>query len=79
MMSEGFENFIPKEDRPANSRDMNQQETIWIVVDETTCKYLRPQNTRRAKTVTRLRLEKCEFRHALEARTFYTSPLRKCQ
>ena len=38
-----------------------------------------PQNTRRAKTVTTLRLEECDFGHALGARTFYTSPLRKCQ
>ena len=36
-----------------------------------------PQNTGRAKTATTLRLEKCEFRHALGARTFYTSPLKK--
>ena len=44
MISEGlFENFIPKEDRPANSGDVNQQETIWIVVDETTYKYLPPK------------------------------------
>ena len=26
-----------------------------------------------------LRLEECDFGHALGARTFYTSPLRKCQ
>ena len=38
-----------------------------------------PQNTGRAKTVTTLRLEECDFGHALGARTFYTSPLRKCQ
>ena len=38
-----------------------------------------PQNTWRAKTVTTLRLEECDFGHALGARTFYTSPLRKCQ
>ena len=37
-----------------------------------------PQNTGRAKTVTTLRLEECDFGHALGARTFYTSPLRKC-
>ena len=35
MVSEGFVNFIPKEDRPANSRDVNALETIWIIVDET--------------------------------------------
>ena len=41
MVSEGFANFIPiipKEDRPANSRDLNPIETIWIIVDKTTCK-----------------------------------------
>ena len=38
-----------------------------------------PQNTGRAKTVTTLRLEECDFGHALGARTFYTSTLRKCQ
>ena len=30
MVSEGF----AKEDRPANSRDVNALETIWIIVDE---------------------------------------------
>ena len=38
-----------------------------------------PQITGRAKAVTMLRQEKCFFRHTLGARTFYTSPLRKCQ
>ena len=38
MVSEGFANFSPKEDRPVNSRDVNPLETIWIVVDETTYK-----------------------------------------
>ena len=38
MVSEGFANFIPKEDRPANWRDVNPLETIWINVDETTYK-----------------------------------------
>ena len=38
MVSEGFANFIPKKDRPANSRDVNPLETIWIIVDETTYK-----------------------------------------
>ena len=37
-VSEGFVNFIPKEDRPANSRHVNPLETIWIIVDETTYK-----------------------------------------
>ena len=39
----------------------------------------RPQNTGWATTVTTLRLEKCDFGHALGARKFYTSLLRKCQ
>ena len=33
MVSEGFANFIPKEDRPANSRDVNPPETIWIITE----------------------------------------------
>ena len=37
------------------------------------------ENTGRAKTVTTLRLEESDFGHALGARTFYTSSLRKCQ
>ena len=43
LVSEGFANFIPKKDRPANSRDVNQQETIWIIIDETTNKDLAPK------------------------------------
>ena len=54
MVSEGFANFIPKEDQPANSCDVNPLETIWIIVDETTYKDLAPK-TGRAKTVERLR------------------------
>ena len=38
-----------------------------------------PQNTGRAKTMTTLRLEEFDFGHALGVRTFYTSPLKKCQ
>ena len=38
MVSEGFTNFIPKEDRPANSCDVNPLDIIWIFVDETTYK-----------------------------------------
>ena len=34
---------IPKEDRPANSRDVNPLETIWIIVDETTYKDAAPK------------------------------------
>ena len=36
MVSEGFANFIPKEDQPANSCGVNPLETIWIIVYETT-------------------------------------------
>ena len=35
MVSEGFANFIPKEDWPANSHDVNALETIWIIANET--------------------------------------------
>ena len=38
MVSEGFANFIPKEDRQADSYDVNVLETILIIVDETTYK-----------------------------------------
>ena len=38
IVSEGFANFIPKEDQPANSFDVNLLETSWIIVDETTYK-----------------------------------------
>ena len=38
MASEEFANFIPKDDRPANSRDVNPLVTNWIIVDETTYK-----------------------------------------
>ena len=74
MVSEGFSNFIPKEDRPANSCDVKPLETMWIIADETALNIQRssPQNTGRATTVTTLRLEECDFGHALAARTFYT-------
>ena len=77
MVSEEFANFIPKDDRPANSRDANPLVNIWIIVDETTLQRFSPQNIGLAKTATTLHLENCEFRHAVGARTFYTSPLRK--
>ena len=38
MVSEGFANFIPKEDRQADSYDVNVLETILIIIDETTYK-----------------------------------------
>ena len=37
-------NFLPKENRPANSCDVNPQETIWIIVDETTYKDPAPKH-----------------------------------
>ena len=43
MVSEGFANFIPKEDWPANSHDVNPLETIWMIVHETTYKDLAPK------------------------------------
>ena len=45
-VSEGFVNFIPKEDRPANSRDLTPLETIWIIVDETDTKIKPPTHWR---------------------------------
>ena len=38
MVSEEFANLISKDERPANSRDVNPLETIWIIVDETAYK-----------------------------------------
>ena len=43
MVSEGFANFIPKEDWPANSHDVNPLETIWMIVHKTTYKDLAPK------------------------------------
>ena len=60
MVSEEFVNFIPEDDRLANSRDANPLETIWILVTQHT-----KIPSGRGKTATTLRLEKCEFRHAL--------------
>ena len=54
MASEEFANFMPKDDRPANSRDANPLLPIWIIVDETTKKNPAPQNTGLAKTATTL-------------------------
>ena len=71
--------LLPKDDRPANSRDANPLVNIWIIVDETTLQRSSPQNIGLAKTATTLHLENCEFRHAVGARTCYTSPLRKRQ
>ena len=38
-----YVNFIPKNDRTANLRDVNPLETIWIIVDETTYKDIAPE------------------------------------
>ena len=43
VVSEGFANFIPKEDRLANSCDVNPLETIWIIVGEKTYKDSAPK------------------------------------
>ena len=82
MVSEGFANFIPKEDQPANSRDVNPLESIWIIIDETTYKDPAPKTLDELlKTVSDYASPGriCDFGHALGAHTFYTSPLRKCQ
>ena len=44
MVWEGFEDSIEKGDRPANSRDVNPLETIWIIVDEKTYKDPAPKS-----------------------------------
>ena len=44
IVSKGFANFIAKEDRPANARDINLLETIWIIVDVTKYKDPAPQH-----------------------------------
>ena len=38
MVSKEFANFVLKDDRPANSPDVNTLETFWIIVVETTYK-----------------------------------------
>ena len=79
MVSEGFANFIPKEDRLANSCDVNPLRDHLDYSRQDSIQRSSPQNTGRAKTVTKLHLEECDFGHALGACTFYTSPLRKYQ
>ena len=64
--------------RAANSHDVNPLETIWIIVDETTYKDPAPKTLDELRLTT-LHPEECVFGHALGARTFYISPLRKCQ
>ena len=79
MASEEFANFNYTKGRPAgkltwyeHSRD-HLGYRWWDNIQRVSS-----QNTGRAKTAITLRLQKCEYRHALGARTFYTSPLRKC-
>ena len=79
MASEEFANFNYTKGRPTgklrwyeHSRD-HLDYRWWDSIQR-----FSPQNTGRAKTAITLRLQKCEYRHALGARTFYTSPLRKC-
>ena len=79
MVSGKFANFISKNDRPANSRDANPLVTVWIIFDETTYKDPAPKTLDYLRQRPRLTLKICEFRLAMGARTFYTSPLRKCQ
>ena len=43
MVSVGFARFIAKGDWLVNSRDVNPLDTIWIIVDETTCKDTAPK------------------------------------
>ena len=44
IVSKGFANFIAKDDRPANVRDVNPLETIWIIVDVTNTKIQPPKH-----------------------------------
>ena len=44
MVWEGLGNSIAKGDRPANSRDVDPLETIWIIVDEKTYKDPAPKS-----------------------------------
>ena len=76
MVPEGFGNFIAKDDRPANSHDVNPPRDHLDYLWRDNIQRSSPKNTERAKTVTMLRLrEKCAFRQALGAHTFYTSHL----
>ena len=78
MVSEGFAASWTTTSQE-NSHDMNLLQTIGNIIDETTFEVPAPIYTGRAKTVTTLHLEKCDFRRPQRSRTFYTSPLRKCQ
>ena len=54
MVSEEFANLIPKDERPANSRDVNPLETIWIIVDETAYKDPAPKTLHELRQRVRL-------------------------
>ena len=58
IVPKGFAIFIAKDDRPANARDMDPLENIWIIVDETKYKDPATEDIGRTKTVTTLCLEK---------------------
>ena len=75
MASEEFANFIPKDDRPANSCDANHLDYCWW--DNIQRSSL--QNTGLAETAITFHRGNCEIIHAMGARTFYTSPPRKFQ
>ena len=58
MVSKEFANFVLRDERPANSPDVNTLKTLWIIVDETdNIQRSSPQNTGRAETATTLRLK----------------------
>ena len=44
IVSKGFANFITKDDRPANARDVNPLETIRIIVDVINAKIQPPKH-----------------------------------
>ena len=54
-------------------------ETIWMIVHETTYKDLAPKTLDELRQLLSFAWKKCDFGNALGARSFYTSPLRKCQ
>ena len=51
MVSEEFVNFIPEDDRLANSRDANPLETMWILVRQHTKIEPPPPPQKKKKTV----------------------------
>ena len=58
-------NFVPKDDWPVSSPNLNHVENIWNIIDEITYRERSsPENTGQAKKATSLRLEKCDPRRA---------------